>query len=187
MAEIDSLMSGRGVNERECKTELEAVWFASNYYYEASWRSQKEYGGVVFKRSNGSFGVTIRKGNFDSLNFKDCLKDMPAGATAKALWHTHLPETVRPNVSEGARSFLSFSESFGSLFGFGFEDFSSADEKLAERVSRATKNNFPIYLVTAKIIKRYSPLRSELIQTWAKPPPPGLIRYLDRQSGRSGK
>src|SRR5215212_10175514 len=94
----DKLMDDRGVNDHEENTELAAVWYAANYYYEASLENQREYGGAVFRRPTGRYSVTIRKGDFERLNFKNVTQDVPAGCETVALWHTHLPETARKNI-----------------------------------------------------------------------------------------
>jgi len=170
----DFAMDGRGVNDHESDTELGAAWYAANYYYEASFRAGREYGGLVFRRPNGKYSVTIRKGTWDSLNFKHALADMPADCVAVAMWHTHLPGSAARNVSEGTRTFLVVGDLLGDIFGMGYDDFSDGDMDLARRATAARNHNFPIYLATATVIKRFSPRAKDQIQVWKKPPPSGM-------------
>jgi hypothetical protein len=172
----DFAMDGRGVNDHESDTELAAVWHAANYYYEASYRAGREYGGLVFRRPNGRFSVTIRKGTFDALNFKDATKDLPPACTPVAFWHTHLPGSAAKDVSEGTRTLLGLGDVLGDLFGMGYDDFSDNDMRLAVKATANIRRNFPIYLVTETVIKRFSPRRSELIQVWRKPPPARMAK-----------
>ncbi|WP_137124714.1 DUF4329 domain-containing protein [Roseomonas sp. HF4] len=170
----DFAMDGRGVNDHESETELGAVWYAANYYYEASYRSGREYGGLVFRRPNGMFSVTVRKGTWDSLNYKNATADVPAGGVPVAMWHTHLPGSAARGVSEGTRTVLAVGDLLGDLFGMGYDDFSDGDMDLARRATAARQHNFPIYLATATVIKRFSPRAKEQIQVWKKPPPSGM-------------
>jgi hypothetical protein len=175
----EALRRDRRVNAHESDTELAAVWYAANYYYEASYDEGCEWGGAVFKRSNAKFSLTLRKGSFGHLDFKDIEKDVPDGAVLRALWHTHLPA----DAMRGNDLLLGVNYLVTDLL-FGYDDFSTGadgDTGLAERTSAKLERNVPFYLVTATVIKRFSPLKTELNQTWHKPMPPRMAKRMPRK------
>src|SRR5947207_3107218 len=70
-------------------TELGAVWYAANQYYESSFIAGVEYVGLVFKRSDGKYVVTAHRGN--SLFDCEVPPDQVPGANPVAIWHSHVP------------------------------------------------------------------------------------------------
>ena len=79
------------VNSERFDTELAAVWYAANYYYEASCRRQREYTGVVFSEGQ-KFGTTVRSDGTKSHAYPTA--DVPSGTFPVAIWHTHLPASM---------------------------------------------------------------------------------------------
>src|SRR5262249_11192949 len=172
------LMRDRRVNPHESTTELAAVWYAANYYYQASYTEGCEWGGAVFQRPSTNFSLTLRKGIFGKLDFAYIDEDVPAGARICALWHTHLP------VEAMKRGSLLEVVNYGLtdiLFGYDF--FSTDDEKLATKQSTVRKRNFPFYLVTATVIKRFSPFKAGPAQIWQKPRPARMAKTPHRFPG----
>lgn len=168
------------VNARECPTELAAVWYAANFYYQASYNRAIEYGGIVFKWPNGKFGVTVRRGAFTHTQIH--WEDQPEDAETAAIWHTHIPLT-RAGSTPLRRDALELFEFFSSVFEAGYEDFSPEDKALAEEATKAmqrisgTRQRIPIYLVTATVIKRYTPGATPPITEWSKKPPSRMRRF----------
>jgi hypothetical protein len=164
------------VNPREFDTELAAVWFAANYYYEASFKRIREYAGIVFKKPNGKHGLTIRRdGRFDRIEIR--FEDVPPGCDTRAVWHTHLPHS-RLVEDKMFKFFLMFAEALEhKYFNGGLENFSGAsggdrgDIPLAEAATRAFKHPVSIYLITATLIKRYTPGLKTPEKEWRKEPP----------------
>jgi hypothetical protein len=162
------------VNPREFKTELEAVWFAANYYFAASFKARSEFGGVVFRKPNGKFGITIRTdGVIDHIDPR--LEDVPGDCETMALWHTHLPipRLRRPLKDQATARTV---ERIDTLIGTGQNNFSGDDKALADAATEAMKKItgdknavVPAYLVTDKLIKRYTPDVGE--ESWDKEPP----------------
>ena len=169
----DSTTNSRFVNPHEFNTELHAVWYAANYYYQASFNRRAEYSGIVFKKPNGKYGITIRRdGKFHQSKIH--MEDVPDGVDPRAIWHTHLPYT-RLTDHDGMKILGLLAESVSGLLGASFEDFSSADRGLAERGTKAALkqlgHRFSIYLVTATLIKRYTPGAKTPEKEWPKAPP----------------
>ncbi len=163
------------VNSERFDTELAAVWYASNYYYQTSFRRAREYIGVVFKERQQSkpFGITVRgDGSFEQSKVR--IGDVPSGTIPVAVWHTHLPAEALHTAEEQLVALL--------LSGFDVElaDFSPRDIDLADRARVATLqrygSGFSIYLATDRIIKRYRPGLNQSIQTWVKDRPSGMRR-----------
>ena len=155
------------VNSERFDTELAAVWYAANYYYEVSERSGREYIGVVFRDGSNKFGITVRgDGGFTSSTVR--IGDVPTGTVPTAVWHTH--PAVPSTASLGSKIVL-------GLLGVGLldDDFSSADIALADRATVASRRLFghpiSIYLATATVIKRYRPGLANPEKTWGKEPP----------------
>ncbi len=179
------------VNDSEWSTELEAVWYAANFYYGVSQRKTIEYGGIVFLKPNGKYGLTVRNGyldkagKFHSNAFDGSMirfGDTPQGATPVAVWHTHLPETLRAGNLLGTLLELA-GAMLGAVderLGMSYQHFSDADRGIAENASKiSTKGGgpqIPIYLVTATLIKRYSPMSPKPFKEWPKDPPGNLRR-----------
>lgn len=174
MASSRGMSDDRGVNPYESPTELAAAWYAANYYYEASWRSAREYGGLIFRRPNGNFSVTIRKGRFDALGWQGIGKDMPSGCRPMAYWHTHLPAEAAKNLSVSEQLVLAISDLFGEYLGSGYEDLSGTDIEAAENAAKVLGYPFAIYMATATVIKRYTTGRVNQPQVWKKDPPSGM-------------
>jgi hypothetical protein len=176
----EALRRDRRVNAHESDTELAAVWYAANYYYEASYDEGCEWGGAVFyKSATRKFSLTLRKGAFGQLDFKDIEKDVPDGAELRALWHTHLPA----DAMRGNNLLLGLNYLLTDVV-VGYDEFSTGaggDTGLAQRKSAQLKRNVPFYLVTATVIKRYSPLKTELNQTWHKPMPARMAKAMTRK------
>jgi hypothetical protein len=170
VANLDGLMDDRKVNPHEAPTELGIVWYAANYYYEASYRAGREYGGLVFRRPSGAWSVTLRKGSFDTLAWQDIGKDMPAGCWPAAYWHTHLPASAYKGGS-GAGLLLGLNDILGALVGQGYTDFSEGDLKSARQAAKVLGRPFAIYLCTATLIKRWHSGKANNPQVWAKDPP----------------
>lgn len=169
----DPAASSPFINPREFDTELQAVWFAANYYYEASFRRRKEYSGVVFQKPNGKFSLTIRRdGQFHQSKVR--IDDAPADGDLRAIWHTHIPYTQLSNNDDIKIIALAL-ESIEDLLGGGFENFSTADKRMAEDLTQQSlkivRRRFPIYLITASVIKRYTPGAKTPEKTWSKEPP----------------
>lgn len=141
------------VNSERFDTELAAVWYAANYYYETSYRRHREYIGVVFREPSGRYGLTVRgDGGFHQSKVR--IGDVPAGAIPVAVWHTHLPSTAASDSLAGqALMFLL------SGFDLDWDEFSTEDRVLSDNASKISRklwgHRIPIYLITGTVIKRY--------------------------------
>lgn len=165
----------RHVNPHEAPTELAAAWYAANYYYKASFLKRKEYAGWIFKKPNGKFGLTVRVGSgFDRA--AAIVEDVPQdrGGVPTAIWHTHLPYDALAE-EDIAKIFARALDELGGVFGVGWEDFSAQDIKLSRAWTevglKKLGRKISIYLVTATLIKRFTPGASPQIKSWPKDPP----------------
>lgn len=154
---------GIEVNPYESPTELGAVWYAANYYYEASIKSGVEYGGVVFKAPNGRYSVTRKKGVFGELNYVHTQAGYPNDSIF-ALWHTHLPAPAM----KGGSGILFLNYALTELFE-SYANLSSQDKKVVDDIKLKKGRRISMYAVTATTIKRYRP--GEQVQHWDKSPP----------------
>jgi len=172
----DNQLTPRGtarINSEVFDTELAAVWYAANYYYESSFRRQREYIGVIFRKPDNLYGLTVRRGEaFDHSKIR--VWDVPAGTVPTAVWHTHLPLWASGTPGKVDLGGL-FSEFVSELLGAGYQDFSDADRGIADDHSRLSRrlhgHTISIYLVTAELIKRYRPGLRHPEKSWAKEPP----------------
>ena len=158
------------INSERFETELEAVWYAANYYYEASYRRMREYGGVVF-REGEKFGITVRIGMASRAGVASGIRitpDVPPRTMAKAIWHTHLPASMSGDTP-GLNAL--YARLLKELTGEILEhQYSPDDQNTQAAWTRDFGRVIPIYLVTANIIERYvgpGPIRG----VWAKDPP----------------
>jgi hypothetical protein len=177
------------INDGEWDTELAAVWYAANFYYGASAKRRIEYAGIVFRKQNGKYGITVRNGFRDkngkirSNEFDGALvrfRDTPGGAVPVAVWHTHLPETLRVGPVAGGILEL-FGELLGGIdedLGMSYQHFSGKDRDIADNATKQSLrlwgSRISIYLVTADMIKRYRPGVKKPIEFWHKKPPAHL-------------
>ena len=156
------------VNSERFETELAAVWYAANYYYESSYRRGGEYIGVVFLDADGKYGITVR-GDGGFAGSKVRIHDVPRGTAPMAVWHTHIPCTAGETDA-----IVKILLCLATTLDAGWDTFSSEDRKLSDDASKwsvpAYGRRFPIYLVTATQIKRY---RGEKYpeMVWRKDPP----------------
>lgn len=144
------------VNPNEFDTELAAVWYAANYYYKESFVRGGETTGIVFKKTSGKYALTVRMdGGY--LTSKVRFDDVPKGQgnSVAAIWHTHIPGT-RFCVVKGGELLCLVGILSDSLLG-EYRGFSGKDTSLSERATKFYGHNVPIYLVTANLIKRYTP------------------------------
>jgi len=156
------------------KTELEAVWYCANYYYKESYDQGIEFGGVIFKRLDNTFGYTIRKnGGFGGtqINWSDAEVN---NQKPTAAWHTHLPS----EACDYSQNLMCHVYGLNDLlFGRSYKHFSGNDLKLAERANVAGKKIYKqriaIYLVTADIIRRYDPEKGQE-KYWEKKAPKNM-------------
>jgi len=141
------------INSERFNTELEAVWYAANYYYKTSYQRGREYIGVVFREPNGRFGITVR-GDGVCFQTKVRVGDVPNGTKPTAVWHTHIPSTACATSFEGKVFMLLLTS-----FDFDWDEFSGDDRALSDNASKISikrwGHRIPIYLVTATMIKRY--------------------------------
>ena len=161
------------INSERFDTELAAVWYAANYYYETSYRRDREYIGVVFREESGKYGLTVR-GDGAHAESKVRIGDVPLGTIPTAVWHTHLPSSAG-SASDIAKAIMLIISSFD----LGWDEFSDNDTKLSDGASRVSLarwgHRIPIYLVTAAVIKRYrGPHLND--QVWSKPAPGRMRR-----------
>lgn len=162
------------INSERFDTELAAVWYAANYYYETSYRRDREYIGVVFREPNWKFGLTVR-GDGSHSESKVRIGDIPLGTIPTAVWHTHLPASAG-NASDAAKLITWIISSFD----LGWDEFSGNDTKLSDDASKVGLTRWghriPIYLVTATMIKKYrGPHLAERV--WSKPAPSRMRRH----------
>jgi hypothetical protein len=141
------------INSERFDTELAAVWYAANYYYETSYRRDREYIGVVFREPNWKFGLTVR-GDGSHSESKVRIGDIPLGTIPTAVWHTHLPASAG-NASDAAKLITWIISSFD----LGWDEFSGNDTKLSDDASKVGLTRWahliPFYLVTQTFIKMY--------------------------------
>jgi hypothetical protein len=160
------------INSERFDTELAAVWYAANYYYEASFRRGGEYIGVVFRDADGRYGLTVRSdGGFSGAKVR--VFDVPHGTVPTAVWHTHVPYTSG-KADPLERVFLLLM----TTFDLGWDEFSGGDRMLAENATqisrRAWGHSIAIYLVTASLIRRYRPGARIPEKSWPKAMPSGM-------------
>jgi hypothetical protein len=161
------------VNSLRFDTELAAVWYAANYYYQASYNHGREYIGVVFRdpgaKPNEQYGITVRgDGGFRSSKVR--VGDVPRGTIPQAVWHTHIPlrAGVHDPLALAVASLLDLVEDL-ELESFSTKDYNISDEASKVSVWR-WGHRIPIYFVTATVIKRYRhPAVPE--KMWHKEPP----------------
>ena len=152
------------VNSERFDTELAAVWYAANYYYEASYLRKREYTGVVF-RDGEKFGITVRSDGTSS--HAHPTPDVPRGTTIMAIWHTHLPASMSGKHPAANQIYkLLLKEFTGEILEHSI---SQDDHNTWAEWTHKFGRLIPVYLVTAKIIKRYSGPRHEKV--WVKDPP----------------
>jgi hypothetical protein len=153
------------LNTERFPTELAAVWYAANYYYGASFNSDHEYTGVVFRVPGEvpSYGITVRSDGTFAHSWNR-VSDVPSGTIPVAVWHTHLPADAGPGSADGKllRWFL-------TGFDFGWDEFSGDDEKASDKESANRGYRLPWYLITDTVIKRYS--GPGQYKNWPKAPP----------------
>jgi hypothetical protein len=156
------------VNPKEFDTQLAAVWFAANYYYKESYLRGGETTGVLFKRPNGKHSFTVRQeGGFKSAAVK--WSDVPKnqGFEITGAWHTHIPGSrfCQLNSVGAGIACVAFTLT-DSLLG-EFRTFSPEDRTdVADRATRVLGRPIPFYLLTADMIKRYTPGQPD--KTWRK-------------------
>ena len=158
------------VNSERFDTELEAVWYAANYYNKASYQHLGEYIGVVFRENYGQhkYGITVR-GDGDFFQSKVSIGDVPRGTLPVAVWHTHVPSCAAKDP---------FTQLLLYLFTTGdaaWDEFSDTDRTLADKATKTAQKLFhhgiAIYMVTPTVIKRYRPGARHPEQAWQKQPP----------------
>jgi len=154
------------INSERFDTELAAVWFAANYYYESSFKRGCEYIGVVFQESNRKFGVTVSDLYRGFGGSKVLVRDVPRGTNPMAVWHTHIP-CFAGSVSKDAQVLRCVLTSFD----LGWDEFSGADTDITHVQSKISKRPIPIYLITATTIKRYTGPRGDQLKVWSKEAP----------------
>jgi hypothetical protein len=152
------------VNSERFHTELEAVWYAANYYYESSYLRKREYTGIVFQDGE-KVGITVRGDGTSSHAYPTA--DVPHGTTPLAIWHTHLPASMSGEYPALNQLYaLLLRELTGEILE---HTFSTDDHNTWVLWTRKFGRLIPVYLVTAKIIKRYTgPNRDKV---WVKDPP----------------
>ncbi len=174
------------VDPHEFDTELAAVWYAANYYFETSYNARREFGGIVFRKPSGKYGLTIqRDGTADAIRYRGELA--PPDAVAVAFWHTHVPKHP---LYEAALTLLE-GKSWRDLSGDPDDpDDESEDIGLIRRLSkRARKMGYAhqmlsIYVVTDIQIQRYTPNARKPLATWAKSPPSHFARRMAAEARR---
>jgi len=158
------------VNSERFDTELEAVWYAANYYNKASYQHLSEYIGVVFRENYGQhkYGITVR-GDGDFFQSKVSIGDVPHGTEPVAVWHTHVPSCA---AKDPLAQVLLYLFTTGDA---DWDEFSGTDRTLADKATKAARKLFhhgiSIYMVTPTIIKRYRPGARHPEQSWQKQPP----------------
>ena len=156
------------VNPKEFDTELAAVWYAANYYYKESYLRGGETTGVLFQKPNTKFSFTVRQeGGFHSSAVK--WSDVPKnqGFEITAAWHTHVPGTRACQLNGiGAGIACLLFTLTDSVFG-EFRSFSPEDRvNVADHATKVLERPVSFYLITADMIKRYTPGKPE--KTWKK-------------------
>jgi len=154
------------VNSERFDTQLEAVWYAANYYYQASYLRKREYTGVVFQDGE-KFGLTVRGDGTSSHAHPTA--DVPLGTIPMAIWHTHLPASMSgeyPALNQLYALLLK------ALTGEILEhSFSPNDKNTFVLWTLKFGRPIPVYLVTAHIIKRYTGPKPQQDKMWLKDPP----------------
>ena len=156
------------INSERFETELGAVWYAANYYYQTSYKRGREYIGVVFRDTDGKYGITVRgDGGFAASKVR--IGDVPPGTLPTAVWHTHIPSSAG-GLSTAGRIVMLLLTSFD----MDWDEFSDADKKLSDDASKVSLkrwgHSISIYLLTDTKIKRYQgPHYVE--KTWRKDRP----------------
>jgi hypothetical protein len=182
----------------EADTELGAVWFAANYYFEASFKRAREYNGWVFRNTRGKYQITGRRG--DSALFTQFFPaDLPRGVDPVAVWHTHVPTTralmltdeknknqfIRGpdgkwRMDRSSMPFVDIADMVRHATGSGPSAFSGADktaaEDLASQVRRGFGHGFALYLCLATLIKRFRVGVEHPETVWRKDPPGRMAR-----------
>src|SRR5262245_26897509 len=161
------------ISSERFDTELAVVWYAANYYYETSYRLDREYIGVVFRESNWKFGLTVR-GDGSHAESKVRVADVPLGTIPTAVWCTHLTASAC-TASDVAKAIT-----WISSFDLGWDESSDDNTKLSDGASKVSFRSWgrriPIYLVTATVIKKYrGPHLAERV--WSKPAPSRMLQY----------
>jgi hypothetical protein len=168
----DSEPTPRGtarVNSERFPTELAAVWYAANYYYQSSYKRGREYIGSVFRQADGKYGVTVRSdGGFAQSTIR--IGDVPRGAIPTAVWHTHIPSSAMAKTT--------FGQILMAILTTGdadWDQFSDADRDMVDKASEVSREVWgqPIsmYLCTATVIRRYRPGLAQPDKSWDKDPP----------------
>lgn len=163
------------VNSERFDSELAAVWYAANYYYETSHRRDREYIGVVFREPNWKFGLTVR-GDGSHAESTVRIGDVPQGTIPTAVWHTHLPASG--GSASDAAELITW---IVSSFDLGWDESSGSDTQLSDDASklslkRRRGHRIPIYLVTSTVIKKYrGPDLAERV--WSKPASSRMRRH----------
>ena len=164
------------VNPKEFDTELAAVWYAANYYYKESYLRGGETTGVLFKKPNGKYSFTVRQdgGYLTSLvRWRDVPKGQ--GFVITAAWHTHIPgsRVCQAKGDPVAVGLACIFFSLGDKLIEEFRSFSDKDRILANKKSDETGRDISFYLITADMIKRYTPGIPE--KRWNKDIPSRMI------------
>jgi hypothetical protein len=125
------------VNSERFNTELEAVWYAANYYNKVSYQHLGEYIGVVFRENYGQrkYGITVR-GDGDFFQSKVSIGDVPHGTEPIAVWHTHVPSCA---AKDPIAQVLLYLFTTGDA---DWDQFSGADRTLADKATKAARKLF---------------------------------------------
>jgi hypothetical protein len=177
----------------ESNSELGAVWFAANYYFEASFKHMVEYNGWVFRNGRGKFQISGRRGKSPIIT-EVLRSDVPKGADPVAVWHTHLPSNrvlmikdeqgrfVRgPDgkwlIDKGNREIAGF---FDLVRGAPADAFSGPDRDTANILAREVwhkfGHGFALYICLATEIKRLRVGSAQPDGAWPKDPPARMAR-----------
>jgi hypothetical protein len=173
----DALMSPH-VHPREFDTELEAVWFSANYFYKESYVRGGESTGVVFwDPVREKFRITYRMdGGYGGARIR--WRDVPKGHgfVIRAAWHTHIPGSRFCQVKGkmgGEHMVLCLWGLLSDSWLGEYKSFSGADREIADGKTAQTGRTIPIYLITADMIKRYTPGKPE--KMWKKDIPSKMV------------
>ena len=94
--------SADDITRRKFGDDKDAARSALKHFYEASRRAGVEYGGVIYRNKNGSYGITAPTTEKDGNNLRNSAilwSDVPTGARPVAWYHTHL-RTDTPSGDE---------------------------------------------------------------------------------------
>jgi len=94
--------SADDITRRKFGSDKDAARSALKHFYETSRRAGAEYGGVIYRGKDGTYGITApttEKDGNDLYNSRIRWSDVPAGAQPVASYHTHL-RTDDPNADE---------------------------------------------------------------------------------------